>query len=187
MTMPGWYALVVLGLGIFRLCRLIGWDDITVGVRTRYVGLSDQAHSQWTYALGALEKIDRDPWDYGVGAMEADAFGFDVGRGLGITSGTITLPPLVGERLDFVRMASSHPVAPTDVTLTIMSPDARLVPFSRERWYVSKMIRCPWCVGFWLTLVVWSCWQVAPRGTLVVMSLLALSALPGLITKNLDR
>lgn len=27
-------------------------------------------------------------------------------------------------------------------------------PISKQRFYVSRMIRCPWCIGFWISFIV---------------------------------
>lgn len=54
------------------------------------------------------------------------------------------------------------------------------------RVYVSTLLRCPWCQGFWLSLLLWGAWLVWPHAVVVVMVPLALSAAFGLIAKNLD-
>lgn len=51
----------------------------------------------------------------------------------------------------------------------------------REKW--SIFILCPWCLGAWLTLAWWGCWQAWPHGTLVVAGLAWLSAFVGMIAK----
>jgi hypothetical protein len=53
-----------------------------------------------------------------------------------------------------------------------------------KRWML--FLACPWCLGFWVCLACWGSWQVWPRGTLVAMAPLALSAIVGLAVKNLD-
>lgn len=61
----------------------------------------------------------------------------------------------------------------------------KVPPVSERRFYLSRMIRCPWCVGFWISGMVvavgwrpWSWWMIA--------AWFAVSALVGLIAKNLD-
>lgn len=51
----------------------------------------------------------------------------------------------------------------------------------REKW--STFLICPWCLGFWITVVWWGCWQLWPHGTLVAAGLALLSAAVGLISK----
>lgn len=51
----------------------------------------------------------------------------------------------------------------------------------RDKW--SLFIVCPWCLGAWLALIWWGCWQIWDHGTLVVAGLAALSAFVGLIAK----
>jgi hypothetical protein len=86
----------------------------------------------------------------------------------------MNIPPLVWKRIARNR----------DTVEPIIEP--HIVPFSKSRWYVSKLIRCPWCLSVYIAMVVWVAWQVWPHGTLVVMSIPALWAIPGLIAKNLD-
>lgn len=117
--------LVILGLALFRLCRLLGWDEITVPLRG-WLTITDRAYDVWTPLLNRDLERGVDPW-----------------------------------------------------------PD-QAPPFTRRRWYVAKLIRCPWCLGVWLSIPVWACWHVAPRATLGVASVLALAAIPGLVAKNLD-
>jgi hypothetical protein len=54
------------------------------------------------------------------------------------------------------------------------------------RPYANALIRCPWCVGFWLSLIAYGSWLATSTGTLVAASPLAISALVGLVAKNLD-
>lgn len=174
MTIPGWYALILLGLGVYRLCRLVGWDDITASLRNRFT-LSDEEHSQWTYVMNSLVKLGYDPWDYRYTYRDSGEFIANVGSAQGTHSGNIEVPPLVAMHLFWDNTPRTHE-----------RPSQSIVPFTKAEWYVSKLIRCPWCLGFWLSILAWAAWQAWPRGTLTVMSLLALAALPGLITKNLD-
>lgn len=173
MRTPDWYALLLIGLGVFRICRLAGWDDLTTPLRAKVIGLSDEAHSQWTYVLNALQGADRDPWLYDRTYEDSMDFIVDTSVAVGRRD-NLTMPPLVSERLVTDPLAGD-------------APAALIVPFTQRRWYVSKLMRCPWCLGFWITLAAWLSYQAWPDGTLVVMSLLAASAIPGLVTKNLDK
>lgn len=44
----------------------------------------------------------------------------------------------------------------------------------REKW--ALFINCPYCLGFWITVVWWVAWLIFPHGTLVVAALFALHA-----------
>jgi uncharacterized membrane protein YjdF len=65
-------------------------------------------------------------------------------------------------------------------------------PFSdrREaaRWYLARLIRCPWCAGFWVSLLVAlgaaACDQISWGWALPVG--FALSAVVGLVAKQWD-
>jgi hypothetical protein len=61
-------------------------------------------------------------------------------------------------------------------------------PFGRGRWYWSKMLRCPWCLGFWVSLILALSWWAVEGGMIgrVPLTALALSAVVGLAAKNLD-
>lgn len=59
-------------------------------------------------------------------------------------------------------------------------------PVTHARWDLAKLLRCPWCLGFWLSIVVVACWLSWPRGTLFAATPLAVSAIVGLVAKNLD-
>ncbi len=63
----------------------------------------------------------------------------------------------------------------------------RKVKFLRERSaWLTKMMQCPWCLGWWVSLVWWGAWIVWPTGTLIAATPWALAALVGLGAKNLD-
>lgn len=62
-------------------------------------------------------------------------------------------------------------------------------PMSKRRWYLAKLLHCPWCVGFWVSVAT-----IAAADPLVlhigivraIGAAFALSAVVGLIAKNLD-
>lgn len=60
------------------------------------------------------------------------------------------------------------------------------VHHSVARVYVSTLVRCPWCIGFWIALALYGAWLLAPAAVVAVMVPLTLSAAFGLIAKNLD-
>lgn len=163
MSIPSGYALVLLSLAVFRLWRLIAADEITTTLRAKLVGISDEEHAQWAWALNALQHLDRDPWDY----FSADDFLSDVS----MTQGDENLPPLVSARL----MGSGE-------NWDSLRPDHfQVVPFSKRRWYWSKLLHCPWCLGWWLSVAVWLAWQAEPHATLVFAVPFAVSAVVGLV------
>lgn len=61
----------------------------------------------------------------------------------------------------------------------------------KNRWPANRktlgnFIKCPFCLGFWIALAAWLCFRAWPHDTLLVAWPLALSALAGLVAKNLD-
>jgi hypothetical protein len=57
---------------------------------------------------------------------------------------------------------------------------------SKQRFYLSRMIRCPWCFGWWCSLTIWIAWEAWPHAIFVAAAPFAISALVGLVAKNLD-
>lgn len=56
------------------------------------------------------------------------------------------------------------------------------------RWYIARLIRCPWCAGFWVSLLVAvgaALAGLADWGWVIPFGL-ALSAVVGLVAKWLD-
>jgi len=47
--------------------------------------------------------------------------------------------------------------------------------------YWETLLECPWCAGFWVSLIWWGLWEAWPHGTLVASAPLAISAIVGLI------
>lgn len=64
--------------------------------------------------------------------------------------------------------------------------DAERSRHGKTRVYISTLIRCPWCQGFYVAVILFMLW--AWQGTLIQVLCvpLALSAAFGLIAKNLD-
>lgn len=54
---------------------------------------------------------------------------------------------------------------------------------SKRRWYVAKLVRCPWCIGFWLSALVSLAAYEWRHVTFCALFPLALSAVVGLIAK----
>lgn len=180
MNTPSWYALVLVSLAVFRLWRLLALDDITATLRGR-ITIPDEAHSQWTYVLDALEKIGADPWRYA--GWHSTAFVMDAADGLGIR-GDIELPPLVVQRISMfareypggVDVENRPPAGGLPAGLS-----SQVVPFSKQRWYWSRLVHCPHCLGAHLSVAVWLAWQAAPHATLVFAVPFAVSAVVGLV------
>ena len=51
---------------------------------------------------------------------------------------------------------------------------------------VETFLKCPFCLGWWVSLVTWGAWLIWPNGTLIAMTPFMLSAVVGLIKVNLD-
>jgi len=56
----------------------------------------------------------------------------------------------------------------------------------RYRLGLDKFVGCPWCAGFWVAVAVWAVWSWQPHWTLAAAAPFAVSAMVGLIAKNLD-
>jgi hypothetical protein len=54
------------------------------------------------------------------------------------------------------------------------------------RVYLATLIRCPWCAGFYVSVCVWVAWELEPRWSTICAAPWALSAVLGLVRKNLD-
>ena len=55
-----------------------------------------------------------------------------------------------------------------------------------DRPTLAHLVHCPFCIGFWISLAVYVCWQAWPHGTLVALAPFAISGVVGLVAKNLD-
>jgi hypothetical protein len=56
----------------------------------------------------------------------------------------------------------------------------------RPRWGAAAFVHCAWCVGFWISVAAYAAWEFWPDATLIVMAPLAISAVVGVVAKNLD-
>lgn len=131
-----WLAVIALPFAAFRLTRLVGWDEITVDVRTAICGVSDRYYVDLSKFVEDVKGAGRDPWNTPMLSREGE-------------------PLMLG---------------------SVISP---------RRYYLAKLLHCPWCVGFWISLglCAWTFWWDT---TTVVLTTLAVSSLVGLIAKNLD-
>lgn len=55
------------------------------------------------------------------------------------------------------------------------------------RVYLSALIRCPWCSGFYVSIAAYAAWLIFPTETFWVSLPLAISAALGIIRKTLDQ
>lgn len=69
------------------------------------------------------------------------------------------------------------------LNLTAEKPE---ITVSYRRPLLDHFIHCPFCVGAWLSLIVYLAWLAEPRWTLYGAAPFALSGAVGLIAKNLD-
>lgn len=63
----------------------------------------------------------------------------------------------------------------------------------RSKWQEGKhrvgldmWLHCPWCFGAWVSIGWWLAWEAWPHFTMVAAAPFAISAVVGLVTKNLD-
>jgi hypothetical protein len=68
----------------------------------------------------------------------------------------------------------------------IVRPGTATAAFRPDRKALMTFLHCPWCFGFWVAIACWGGFEIWPRATLVAMAPLALSAIVGLVVKNLD-
>ena len=132
MRTPSSLDLVILALFAFRLTRLVGWDDLTITLRTRILGFTDQEYDEAASVVAHYQERGEDPW----------------------------APAAYNRHATFIG--------------------------SPRRFYLAKLAHCPWCVGFWISLLVWLAYQLEPRVTVEVGVAFALASLVGLVAKNLD-
>jgi len=57
-------------------------------------------------------------------------------------------------------------------------------PEYRAKW--ATFFTCPWCLGFWLSVLAWLAWLLFPTETIWLTVPWAISAVVALIAKNLD-
>ena len=55
----------------------------------------------------------------------------------------------------------------------------------RAGW--AEWLTCPWCAGFWVSVLWWLLWLVFPTFAVFVAVPFAISAFVALVAKNLDR
>jgi hypothetical protein len=157
-TAPSWWQLVLLGLAVFRVTRLIGWDDLTILPRRWLTGMGDQEHHEWAHVIETAKEQGKSAWDLTVG----DWFDFGLQEAPQLTTRTL--------------------IGPTDQPYAIYFRP----PVTERRYYLSKLLRCPWCAGWWISLATWLAWEAWPHAVMVGAAPFAISAVVGLTAKNLD-
>lgn len=51
---------------------------------------------------------------------------------------------------------------------------------------LEHFLGCPWCVGFWISVAAYVAWVLEPRWTIYALVPWAISAVVGLVARNLD-
>jgi hypothetical protein len=87
-------------------------------------------------------------------------------------------------RIEFIEIVEQKGDDPWDDRWSV---DGRPLESGKLAWYIARLIRCPWCAGFWVSGLVAVAW-CAYAGEWVGLPLvwLGLSAAVGLTAKWLD-
>jgi hypothetical protein len=126
---PNWIEFVLLSLGVYRLVRFAGYDDITARLRA-WVTIPDRDYDGW---IGLQHEAEQ-------AGVAWDEF-----------------------------LAQHGWQAPAGF-----------------RWWLARLIRCPFCSAVWITVPIWLAWLWWPDGTVEVMVPLAIMAVASLTAKVLD-
>lgn len=146
----------VIGMATYRLVRLGGWDDWPPIYRLRAWIIGER----WIPDLPSLieygERIPIEPSSEG-GITKIPAPG-----NFFIDGGEISLPGKQPDtEVDAVRPAYDRPL-------------------------LAHLFHCPFCLSFWISLLVYGAWLWQPTWSLVVLFPFVLSGFAGLVAKNLD-
>lgn len=161
--MPSPWVSVVLALAAYRLTRLAGWDDFPLAAKIRAWVIGER----WVPIL-PWDDLSHDPVRDIIGAAEHERQSQfprpamqEIGRS---DDDPLEPPPLPGKQppseVDVVRPAYDRPT-------------------------LAHLIHCPFCVGWWISLITWLAW-LAWHPVLYGLIPLAISGVVGLISKNLD-
>lgn len=120
---PGPWTSLVLALAVYRVFRLVGWDDLPVVVKARM-------------------------WVVGAELVQPNG---SVNRSMKITN----------------------------------EPDVE-PEWRYRRPQLAHFIQCPYCVGFWISVLVYVWWLLSPTSCLYAMFAFALNGAAGIISRNLD-
>lgn len=156
MHAPAVWPFVLLALATFRVWRILARDSITEKAREAVTGFTDEQ------APALNEKVYEPP----PGPRSLPEPLVEIPAGVHVQVG--------GETISESRLIATN--------------DWTIWAYGKPRWrvYLSALIRCPWCSGWWLSLAAAGCYWAEPRWTLVAATPLALSAVLGLTKKNLD-
>lgn len=118
---PSTWAGVVMALGVYRIVRLIGWDDLPpiAAARARLTGERVVLRGSLNAHAGVTNEMPTAVWEY-------------------------------------------------------------------DRPLLAHFISCGYCIGFWISALVYIAWRFSPSWTMTVLATFALSGIVGLIAKNLD-
>jgi hypothetical protein len=86
-----------------------------------------------------------------------------------------------------VVMQGHVEIAP-DVSLPGKQPSSEAVGVrpAYSRPLLAHLVHCPFCLGWWVSLVAYVAWLALPTATLYLAAPFALSGAVGIIAKNLD-
>lgn len=73
-----------------------------------------------------------------------------------------------------------------DKRITRNVTGATLPEFTFGRPVLAAGVQCPYCLGFWVGLLAWLLWLVAPTAALYLLAPFALNAVVGIVARNLD-
>jgi hypothetical protein len=59
--------------------------------------------------------------------------------------------------------------------------------YPHNRKALGEFVHCPWCLGFWVCLVLYVCWRIWPDATFTFATVAALSSAVGLVVHNGDQ
>lgn len=70
--------------------------------------------------------------------------------------------------------------------LTGWGDDEKRIPRRPSHKGLAEFLHCPWCQGFWISVVVWVCFKEWHDATMLVAVPLAISSAVGVYTTHLD-
>lgn len=58
--------------------------------------------------------------------------------------------------------------------------------YPNYREHLATFLTCPWCMGFWMSVLAWTAWLITPVGAVAAAVPWALSAAVGVAAKHLE-
>lgn len=159
---PTLLELVLLAGLAYRLTRLAGWDDITATLRG-WLTIPDAFYPHVAGYVAAWRAEAGDPW----APEHRWATGHQAREGEEPSALLYPVDPITGELLGFLILDYPMP--------------------SPRRFYAAQLTRCPWCAGYWLSVLTTLAWWAAPSATLLAGTIGTLSTVVGLTRKHLDK